>query len=69
MPTTLTGTLGGRVADLRARRAARRVQRDRRDRLRADLASYTTPAERADMNAIFERHTDEEIAQLAALLR
>jgi len=69
MPSTLTIALGGRAADLRARRAARRVLRARREQLRAELASYATPAERAELDAILGRHTEDEIAQLAALLR
>ncbi len=69
MPSKLTSELGGRRADLRACRAARRVLRARRDRLRAELASYSTPAERAELNALLERHTDEEVAQLVSLLR
>lgn len=69
MPSKLTTALGDRAADLRARRADRRVRRADRDRLRAELASYTTPAERAELNALLERHSDEEIAQLSAMLR
>ena len=69
MPSTLTNALVGRVADLRARRAARRVLRARRDQLRAELASYATPAERTELDAMLQRHTDEEIEQLAFLLR
>ena len=69
MFTTLSTAVGGRVADLRARRAARRVLRARRDRLRAELASYSTPAQRADLEAMFRRHTEDEIAQLSAMLR
>lgn len=69
MPTTLTTAIGGRAADLRARRNARRVLRARRDRLRAELASYQTPAERAELQAMLGRHTAEEIAQLNSMLR
>jgi hypothetical protein len=39
------------------------------DRFRAELASYPTAAERAELEAMVERHTDEEVAQLAAMLR
>jgi len=69
MRTTLTTAIGGHAADLRARRRARRALRARRDRLRAELASYTTPAERAELEAVLERHTEEEVAQLTAMLR
>jgi hypothetical protein len=63
--STLTTPATRRLTDLRARRAARAD----RDRLRAELASYRTPAERADLEAMLERHSSEEIAQLEALLR
>jgi hypothetical protein len=69
MPTSLTTAIGGRLADRRASRQARRALRARRDRLRAELASYSTPAERAELEAMFERHTDEEVEQLIALIR
>ena len=68
MPTSLTTAIGGRVADRRASRQARRALRARRDRLRAELASYSTPAERAELEAMLERHTDEEVAQLIAMV-
>jgi hypothetical protein len=69
MPTSLTTVIGGRVADRRASRQARRALRARRDRLRAELASYSTPAERTELEAMLERHTDEEVEQLIALVR
>ena len=52
-----------------ARFRARRAERAERNRLRAELASYRTPAERADLEAILERHTPEEISDLRARLR
>jgi hypothetical protein len=52
-----------------ARIRARRAERAERNRLRAELASYRTPAERADLEAMFARHTPEEIADLEARLR
>lgn len=69
MPSTLTTSIGGHIADHRARRNARRVLRARRDRLRAEIASYKTPAERAELDAMLGRHTAEEIAQLESMLR
>lgn len=65
MLTTLTAP----AAELAGRRRARRAQRAERDRLRAELASYRTPAERADLAAMFARHTAEEVAELEALIR
>jgi hypothetical protein len=52
-----------------ARFRARRAQRAERNRLRAELASYRTPAERADLEAMLARHTPEEVADLEARLR
>jgi hypothetical protein len=60
--------IGGHAADFRASRQARRALRARRDRLRAELASYSTPAERAELDAMLGRHSDEEVAQLAAMV-
>ena len=52
-----------------ARFRARRAERAERNRLRAEHASYQTPAERADLEAMLARHTPEEIADLRARLR
>ena len=46
-------------ADARRRRAAQK-------QLRAELASYRTPAERAELDAILSRHTEQEHELLAA---
>jgi hypothetical protein len=53
MLSTLTTPARRRLAGRRARRAARAE----RDRLRAELASYSTPAERAELEAMLERHS------------
>jgi hypothetical protein len=57
MPTLLTR--------LRERREARAT----RNRLWAELATYTTEADRTEWEAILARHTDAEVAELEALLR
>jgi hypothetical protein len=44
------------TATAAARFRARRTDRAERNRLRAELASYRTPAERADLEAILARH-------------
>ena len=62
MPPSLT-------ASAAARFRTRRAERAQRNRLRAELASYRTPAERADLEAMLARHTPEEIADLRARLR
>jgi hypothetical protein len=65
MNSTLTAPAAGFAARFRARRA----QRAERDRLRAELASYRTPAERADLEAMLARHSAAEVAELEDLLR
>lgn len=61
MPTSLTTLTARGVASLADARAARVA----RKRLRAELDSYRTPAERAELDAILSRHTSEELATLA----
>jgi hypothetical protein len=65
MPPSLTASAAARSERFRARRA----ERAERNRLRAEIASYRTPAERADLEAILARHTPEEVADLRARLR
>ncbi len=52
----------------RAGRAARRPQRASRERLRRELASYTTPSDRDDLDATLARHSDDETAEIRRLL-
>lgn len=54
---------------LAERYRARRTRIARRNRLRAELASYRTPAERADLEAMLARHTPAEVAELESLVR
>jgi hypothetical protein len=65
----MLSTLTAAAAELAARHQAHRAERADRDRLRAELASYQTPAERADLEAMLARHSDAEVAELEALLR
>lgn len=69
-------SLSSFTAQLRADAGARRIakaERKRsqaeRNRLRAELRSYSTPAERAELDAILGRYTAEETAEVEALLR
>ena len=57
--TTLTTRGVTSLSDARASRAEQK-------RLRAELDSYRTPAERAELDAILSRHTTDELEQLAA---
>jgi hypothetical protein len=52
-----------------ARFRAWRAERAQRARLRAEIASYRSPAERAELEAMLARHTPEEVAEFEALLR
>lgn len=66
MQSTLTTPT---AAHRRSRFAQRRATRAARARLRAELSTYTTEAERAELDAILARHTDEQVAELRALVR
>ena len=61
MPFSLTTLATRGVASLADARAARAEQK----RLCAELDSYRTPAERAELDAILARHTTEQLETLA----
>ncbi len=61
MSFSLTALTARSVASLGDARAARAEQK----RLRAELDSYRTPAERADLDAILARHSTDELQVLA----
>ncbi|HLK96059.1 MAG TPA: hypothetical protein VK365_10015 [Nocardioidaceae bacterium] len=50
-------------------RRARRAARAERSRLRAELASYRTPAELLELDAILERHPDADAEPVRRLIR
>jgi chromosome segregation and condensation protein ScpB len=56
------------ITNLRSQLAERRMVRQRSRRLEEELASYNTPAERLELDAILGRHTSEEIAELEEML-
>jgi hypothetical protein len=56
------------LSTLRSQLAERRMVRQRNKRLEEELASYSTPAERLELDAILSRHTAEEIEELEAML-
>jgi len=56
------------ITNLRTHLAERRLVRQRNKRIEEELASYSTPAERLELDAILSRHTAEEIAQLEEML-
>jgi hypothetical protein len=65
----MISTLTAPAAEFAARLRVARAQRAERARLRAELASYRTPAERADLEAMLARHSSEDVAELEAMLR
>ena len=56
------------ISNLRTLLAERRMVRQRSKQLETELASYSTPAERLELEAIMSRHTAEEIAELEEML-
>jgi hypothetical protein len=56
------------IAVVRAELRAQRCERRARQELRADLAQYNSPTERAELQAIMERHSHEETAEIRAIL-
>jgi hypothetical protein len=56
------------ITSLRTQLAERRVIRQRSRKLEAELASFSTPAERLELDAILNRHTAAEVAELEAML-
>jgi hypothetical protein len=62
--TGITARVGALVDELRARRAARAE----RNLLIRELATYTSAADQADLEATLARHTDEETAEVRRLL-
>lgn len=60
----VTGLVTALVDDLMARRAARARRRE----LIRELATYTSAADQADLEATLARHSDEETAEIRALL-
>ncbi|GAA4261961.1 MAG TPA: hypothetical protein VL738_01915 [Dactylosporangium sp.] len=52
----------------RRMRAAVEARRARR-RLAREIAAYRTPAERLELDLILGRHTEDEIAEIDAILR
>jgi len=57
-----------KITSLRTLLAERRLVRQRNKRVEEELASYNTPAQRLELDAILSRHTAEEIAELEKML-
>jgi hypothetical protein len=57
-----------RINEVRGTLTDRRSQRNQHRRLAAELASYATTAERAELDAILERHSDDEARDVREIL-
>jgi hypothetical protein len=57
-----------RITDVRVTLANRRTERVARRQLAAELASFVTPAERAELDHMLGRHTPEETRQIRDIL-
>ena len=55
-------------AAARHERVARRAARSSRERLAAELAAYSTPADQNDLNALLDSYADAEVGELRDLL-
>jgi hypothetical protein len=56
------------IATLRSQYATRRLVRQRSRQLEEELASYNTPAQRLELDAILGRHPQDQVAELEELL-
>ncbi|MGW4948124.1 hypothetical protein ACWEOZ_41775 [Actinoplanes sp. NPDC004185] len=56
------------LRDVRVNLANRRTERTARRRLSAELAAFQTPAERAELDFILGRHTQEETREIREIL-
>ena len=65
---TTTRPLGRRLAAIRRDFRGDREARAARRALQRELASYTSPSELNDLEAILDRHSDEETADIRRFL-
>ena len=60
--------LKSRINDVRVKLVNRRTERVARRQLAAELASFVTPAERAELDNMLGRHTPEETREIRDIL-
>jgi hypothetical protein len=65
---TTTRPLGRRLAAIRHDFRGDREARAARRALQRELSSYTTPSELNDLDAILDRHSEEETADIRRFL-
>ncbi|MCS7476308.1 hypothetical protein ACFFQW_04820 [Umezawaea endophytica] len=56
------------IRTLRDSLSSRRAARMSRQSLERQLASYTTPSDRLDLDAMLDRHDSEDAAEIKAIL-
>ena len=64
----LRGTRAVRASERAAGREDRRAARAARTSLEHDLAGYTSPADLNDLDAMLDRYSDEDTAEIRRLL-
>ena len=60
--------LAAKIRDARTRLSHRRTERLAHRQLSAELASFTSAADRAELDQMLERHTDAETREIRAIL-
>jgi hypothetical protein len=60
--------LAAKIRDARTSLSHRRTLRLARRRLSAELATFTTVADRTELDLLLDRHGDEETRELRAIL-
>ena len=64
----LRGARAARASDRAASREDRRAARAARTSLKHDLAAYTSPADLDDLDAMLDRYSDEDTAEIRRIL-
>ncbi len=65
---TTTRTIGRRLTSIRHDARGHREARAARRALQHELSSYNTPSELNDLDAILDRHSDEDTADIRRFL-
>lgn len=60
--------LAAKIRDARTTLAHRRTERQAHRQLSAELAAFTTAADRAELEQILDRHTAEETREIREIL-
>jgi hypothetical protein len=60
--------LAAKIRDVHAGLSRRRVERQARRTLSAELATFTSAADRAELDHLLDRHSSEETREIRAIL-